>query len=140
MTMAAKRLLCVDDEPYMLKTLQRFFRNDGYELFFAGSGIEAMAILERVTPIQVILSDFQMPGLNGLEFIRRVKSRRPYVVGIILTGYADLQQLGSALDEGCIFDLVPKPWDRAVLRRSVARAMDQYEIDTAADVVADADK
>jgi len=101
-------------------------------LFLAASGAEALEILERVTPIQVVLSDFQMSAMNGLDLIRRVKTTRPQVVGIILTGYADLRQLGSALDEGSIFDLVHKPWDRAELRRSVARAMRQYEIAAAA--------
>lgn len=127
-----QRLLCVDDEPFILTSLQRSFRNEGYELFFAASGGEALEIMERVTPIQVVLSDFQMPGMNGLDFIRLVKANRPQVVCIILTGYADLRQLASALNERCIFDLVHKPWDRAVLRRTVARAMRQYEIDAAA--------
>lgn len=130
---AAKRLLCVDDEPYMLKSLQRFFRNDGYELFFAGSAAEAVEILERVRPVQVVLSDFQMPGMNGLELIRLAKAGWPHVVGIILTGYADLQQLSRVLEEGCVFALVHKPWDRAVLRRTVAEAMEQYEVNAAAD-------
>lgn len=130
--MTAQRLLCVDDEPFILKSLQRLFRNDGYELLFAASGAEALEILERVTPIQVVLSDFQMPEMNGLDLIRQVKTTRPQVVGIILTGYADLRQLGSALGERSIFDLVHKPWDRAELRQSVARAMRQYEIAAAA--------
>lgn len=139
--MTRQRLLCVDDEPFILKALHRLFRNEGYELFFAESGAEALEIMEREPSIQVVLSDFQMPGMNGLDLIRLVKANRPQVVGIILTGYADLRQLASALDERCIFDLVHKPWDRAELRRTVARAMRQYEIDAAAcTAVADAGK
>jgi len=140
--MTAKRLLCVDDEPYILKSLQRSFRNDGYELLFAGSGAEALAIFEQVTPIQVVLSDFKMPGMNGLDLIRLVKAVRPRALGIILTGYADVRQCAAALEEKKIFALVHKPWDRTLLRRAVARAMEQYEIDAAAGGAAstDADK
>jgi len=130
--MTVKRLICVDDEPFILKSLQRSFRKDGYELLFAGSGLDALSIFERVQPIQVILSDFIMAGINGLDLIRMVKATRPHVVGIILTGYANVHQCAAALDEKSIFAVIHKPWDLDLLRRTVARAMEQYEIDAAA--------
>lgn len=92
-------LLCVDDEEHILKTLVRFCHNEGITLLTAGSAAEALSILER-EPVMVIISDYQMPEKNGLDFLNEVvqmaTNRQDYVVRLyrakrgqpgIATGY-----------------------------------------------------
>jgi two-component system NtrC family sensor kinase len=66
------RILCVDDEKSILTAITRSFLEKDYELLNATSGPEGLEILRRVTPIQVVISDFRMPGMNGVDFLKEV--------------------------------------------------------------------
>ena len=118
------RLLCVDDEPQILNSLRRFCRNNGFSMLCATSGHEAFAQLER-EGAGVILTDFQMPQMNGLDFLRQARALYPNIPGIILSGYADLPIVTAALRDGEIFGFVAKPWDRdklaTLIRAAAAR-------------------
>ncbi|MFO7578489.1 MAG: response regulator [Pelovirga sp.] len=114
-------LLCVDDEPQILSSLQRFCRNNGFLMHAATSASDALDLLKKQT-VSVILSDFQMPQMNGLDFLRIVKTLHPHIPGIILSGYADLPVVSQALGNGEIFGFVAKPWDRGELATLIAAA------------------
>lgn len=117
------KILCVDDEPNILRTLQRFFRKDGFQVLTAASAAEAMLVLKEQGPVQVIISDFRMPGLNGVEFLKRVKLSCPATVGILLSGFSDLPMVAAAIDEQCVYRQLAKPWDREEMRQTVAEAL-----------------
>ncbi len=105
------RILCVDDEKNVLKALRRLFHEEDYEIFLAESGSEGLAILEEHDDIDLIISDYRMPGMNGVDFLREVYNRWPDTVRIVLSGYADTAAVVEAVNLGHIYKFIPKPWN-----------------------------
>lgn len=114
-------LLLVDDEANILSALQRLFRRSGYTILATASAEEAFKMLAS-QPVDVILSDQRMPGMSGVEFLRRVKETHPDTIRIVLSGYTDLQFITDAINEGAIYKFLTKPWDDAQLREQVSEA------------------
>lgn len=121
-------LLLVDDEPHVLSALTRALRRDGYRILRAGGGAEGLARLEAEPAVGVIVSDQRMPGMSGVEFLRRAKALRPDTVRIVLSGYTDLETVTDAINEGAIFKFLTKPWDDELLRRNIAEAFRYREL------------
>ena len=119
------RLLCVDDETHILHTLGRFCRNEGIYMLRAATAAEGLAILER-EPVAIVLSDYQMPGMHGLDFLREVRCCWPQTAGIILSGFIELPAVTQALQQGDIFGFLAKPWQRDKLKALIQAAADHY--------------
>lgn len=120
------RILCVDDEVNILRSFERLFLDEEYEILSALSADEGMARLEVETGIQVVLSDYRMPGRNGVEFLREVKRRRPETVRIVVSGYADTAAVVAAINEGGIYKFIPKPWNDDELKVTIQNALEKY--------------
>ncbi|MDQ6786414.1 MAG: response regulator [Acidobacteriota bacterium] len=120
------KILIVDDEPANLRLLERLFRHD-YQVITASSGIEALELLGQ-HDVAVIISDQRMPGMTGIEFLKRAAQMRQHTVRIILTGYTDVNALVEAINSGVVYKYVPKPWVNEDLRQTVSRALDHYEM------------
>ncbi len=120
-------LLCVDDEEYVLNSLSRAFRGQPYRLVTAMSGAEALEVMER-EPVRILITDQRMPGMAGTELLGRVKERWPHVIRIILSGFTEVADLIKAINEGEVYRFIKKPWDNAVLRDLVGRAMEQSRV------------
>ena len=114
-------VLVVDDEEDNLDAFRFAFRKS-FNLHYALGGQAALDMLDRIDPA-VIISDQRMPGISGIEFLRRAKSRRPDTVGILLTAYADLAVLIDAVNSGAVERYVQKPWDSkeltVILRQAI---------------------
>jgi two-component system NtrC family sensor kinase len=120
------RILCVDDEKNILQALQRSFLDDNYEIVNAGSGSEGLLALEEAGPFQVVISDYRMPVMNGVEFLKRVYARWPDTVRLVLSGYADVGAIVAAINEGHIYKFIPKPWDDQDLRFTIEKSLEHY--------------
>ncbi|MBL7650249.1 MAG: response regulator, partial [Candidatus Hydrogenedentes bacterium] len=79
-------------------------------------------------PIQVIISDQRMPGMNGAEFFGKIKNEYPDAIRLLLTGYADIQAVISAINDGNIFRYIAKPWDPVELDTIVREAFERYHL------------
>jgi FixJ family two-component response regulator len=121
----APQVLFVDDEEFVLNAIQRHFLDEDYQLHTATSGRAALALLET-TPCDVVVSDFRMPQMNGGEFLREVCHRWPETVRIVLSGYADISAVISAINDGAIFKFVTKPWHENELRDAVREAVEKH--------------
>ena len=119
-----RTLLLVDDEPNILSALKRLFRPDGYRLLTAASGAEALELL-AAHQVDVILSDQRMPGMTGVDFLRRTKALHPHTIRMTLSGFTDLQSIIDAVNEGAVYKFLTKPWDDERLRGHVAQAFAQ---------------
>jgi two-component system, NtrC family, sensor kinase len=119
-------LLFVDDEDNILQSIKRMFFNADYTIYTAKSGAEALALLESGTPVHVVVSDYRMPGMNGVEFLQRVSRKWPDTVRIVLSGYADTPAVIGAINEGGIYKFISKPWNDDDLRVAVANAATLY--------------
>ncbi|HEY0170369.1 MAG TPA: response regulator, partial [Pyrinomonadaceae bacterium] len=119
------KILLVDDEPANLRLLERLFRRD-YEVMSAASGEDALRLLSQ-HDVALIITDQRMPGMTGVELLKRTAGMRPHMVRIILTGYTDMEALADAINCGQIYRYITKPWDNEDLRLTVAKALKHYE-------------
>jgi response regulator RpfG family c-di-GMP phosphodiesterase len=127
------KVLCVDDDANMLKAYsllrsQGRQKQQGYEIDTAGSGQAGLEALARRGPYAVILADYRMPGLNGIEFLRRARQESPQSMRMMVTGFADLDTAVEALNEGWLFRFLTKPCSLAALSRDIAAAVEQYQL------------
>lgn len=120
------RILCVDDEPNVLKAIERVFLDDDYEIVTAGSGQEGLRAIEDGGAFQLVISDYRMPVMNGVDFLKEVYERRPETVRIVLSGYADAGAIVAAINDGHIYKFMPKPWNDDELRATVMNCLDRY--------------
>jgi putative nucleotidyltransferase with HDIG domain len=125
--MSRHTLLLVDDEKGIRKSLSRVFVNENYDVETASSGEEG---LERIKEkdISLVISDERMPGIQGVDFLSRVKSQSPDTVRILLTGYGDLGVAVRAVNEGNVYRFFTKPWNDEDLKSTIKDAIRQYEI------------
>lgn len=119
-------LLIVDDEIEIQYALRRQFRRI-CNVYTATSAEEGMKILADV-PIHAIISDQRMPQITGSEFLANAKIEHPDAVRMLLTGYADIQAVIQAINDGRIFRYITKPWDAGELETIVREAFDRYDI------------
>ncbi len=103
------RILFVDDENQILHALRRALIDEGFEMHFAASGAEALAILET-KEMAVIVADMRMPGMDGLTLLKEVKRRWPLTVRMVLSGYAQMQQIIATVNNVDVFRYLLKPW------------------------------
>ncbi|HTH43816.1 MAG TPA: EAL domain-containing protein [Oxalicibacterium sp.] len=122
-----RKLLLVDDEPGILSALRRQLRLDGYKIMTACDGASGLEVLAQ-TKIDVIVSDQRMPGMTGVEFLRKVKTLYPDTVRIVLSGFTELQSVTDAVNEGAIYKFLTKPWDDNQLRGHIAHAFQHKEM------------
>jgi two-component system NtrC family sensor kinase len=120
------RILCVDDEMNVLSALQRSFIEEGYEIITASSGEEGLSMLRSVSPVQVVISDYRMPDMNGVEFLREVRRHWPEMVRIVLTAYADIAVIISSINEGQVHHFLMKPWTGNELKTAIGNALERY--------------
>ncbi len=124
-TVKQASVLFVDDEENILKSIGRLFLDEPYELITAGSGREALELLNRSRSVAVIVSDQRMPGMSGTEFLEKARELAPDAVRIVLTGYADVNAAVDAINKGGVQRYIGKPWNDdellAVIREAVSR-------------------
>jgi HD-like signal output (HDOD) protein/CheY-like chemotaxis protein len=122
-----KRILFVDDENSILKALERLFFDFDYELYTAESGDEGLRILAD-TPMDIIVSDMRMPGMDGHQFLRKVKALYPGTTRLILSGYADEEQILDSLIDGSNSMYLFKPWNGEELQKKIAQLFEARQI------------
>jgi two-component system, NtrC family, sensor kinase len=119
------KILFVDDEQNVLNAINRAFIDEDYKIVTATSGQEGLEYLKEDI-FQVVVSDYRMPGLNGIEFLRKVYNNWPETVRIVLSGYADVATIVEALNEGQIYKFIPKPWNDNDLKITISNALERY--------------
>ncbi|OQX18012.1 MAG: hypothetical protein BWK76_08895 [Desulfobulbaceae bacterium A2] len=121
------KLLFVDDDLDLLASLKRLLPRH-WQTVTADSPKLALELLESQGPFAVIVSDMQMPGMNGIELLHRSKELSPDTVRILLTGHADLHTAIAAVNTGDVFRFLTKPCESAVLISTLHSALGQYQL------------
>jgi ABC-type dipeptide/oligopeptide/nickel transport system ATPase subunit/AmiR/NasT family two-component response regulator len=124
--MAIKDLLIVDDDPLVCDSLKEMFLIEGYRVDTAAGGEQALEKL-REERFRVILSDIQMPGINGLELLRELKGRSPDTPVIFITGHGHIDGAVEAIKMGA-YDYITKPIEDLRLKLTLRRALEQAEL------------
>ncbi|HEY0253098.1 MAG TPA: response regulator [Kofleriaceae bacterium] len=124
------KILCIDDEPNMLASMQLTLRRD-FEVVVATSGEQGLQILEATPDIVTIVTDMRMPKMNGAAVLTRARELRPDVTRILLTGQADTQSTISAINDGQVFRYLTKPCQPEILISSLKSAVEHNRLVTA---------
>jgi len=125
--MISKPILIVDDEKNIRLTLSQALETLGAEIDTAANGEEALAKLKG-REFGLILLDIRMPGMDGMEVLRRVREIRPDIRIIMITAYGTIESAVEALKLGAV-DFLQKPFDPEEIRELVSRVMDRDRLD-----------
>jgi signal transduction histidine kinase len=121
-------VLVVDDDAHILLSLERAMRRMPWRICKAEGGQAALAVLEAV-PVQVIIADYQMPGMNGIVLLNEVKQRWPDVQRVMLTGAANLEVIELAVNQSEVFRFLNKPWNDSHLKATVRECLQRVELE-----------
>ena len=125
-----KKVLIVDDDVNLLRGLKRQLHRE-FEADFAEGATQALELIQSQGPYAVVVSDMQMPGMNGVEFLRQVSQLNKETVRVMLTGNADQGTAVDAVNEGSIFRFLNKPCDKDRLSKTLHAAIEHYRLITA---------
>lgn len=115
----------VDDEEMVLTSLRSFLLLEtDYEVETFSSPQSAVSAL-REKPVDLVISDYLMPGMNGIEFLLEVKKLHPYATRILLTGYADKENAIKAINEVGLYQYVEKPWSNDDLKITIQNGLER---------------
>jgi DNA-binding NtrC family response regulator len=127
--MESARILLVDDDKNVLEGYKRLLHGL-FEVETATDGGQALAAIHLFGPYEVIISDMQMPGMNGAEFLAKVRQLAPNSVRMVLTGHKDINRAIEAVNEGRIFRYLTKPCEKNELVNAIELASAQYRAST----------
>jgi response regulator RpfG family c-di-GMP phosphodiesterase len=127
MNQISRKVLCVDDDANVLAGMYRQFRRE-LELSVASSGKEGLETIAASGPFAVVIADYKMPYMNGVDFLRQVHAASPETATLMLTGQSELDVAVGALHEGHIFRFLRKPCPTDVLRHAIEDGLEQYRL------------
>ncbi len=122
-----KYILLIDDEPSILKALKRSLKIPGYELDVFENPEDALAEME-VKKYDLIISDYRMPKMDGVSFLKFSRKFQPQAMRIILSGYADANALMAAINEAEIYRFIAKPWDDMDLQITLKKTLEYADL------------
>ena len=120
-----QKVLFVDDEPGALDTYRRMLQSE-FDIATAATGEAGLVSLHNHGPFAIVISGMQMAGMDGVQFLKRVRQVAPNAVRLLLTGPVDLQGAVNAVNEGSVFRLLLKPCERSVLTEALTTALACY--------------
>jgi FixJ family two-component response regulator len=121
------RILIVDDEEAILETMTFTFEDD-YDVLTSTDARRALDLLDENAPIAAVITDQRMPTMTGVEFLTRVYERHPATTRIILTGFADMDAIVKAINDGHVYAYITKPWEPDHLKQVVRRAVEHHAL------------
>lgn len=125
--MATKRVLLVDDEPILLDTMAQLLEYQ-YDVTTAVGPAQGLAAVEQNGPFAVVVSDMNMPGMSGTEFLARLRDISPDTVRVMLTGCNDFESAALAVNEGQVFRFLTKPCPYEQVTATLDACLEQYRL------------
>jgi DNA-binding NtrC family response regulator len=121
---AKPRVLYLDDDKANLNSFKANFKNE-FEIFIADSPIKAYNMIEE-HQIQVVITDHNMPSMNGVEFLESISKDYPNVQRILLTGYTELVSVVEAVNKGKVYRIITKPFNLNEIKGIILEAFDNF--------------
>lgn len=119
-----ERILLVDDDPLILQALTRILQSEGYQVIPHQDPVAA----SNERDFSVVITDFMMPSMNGIELLAALRESNPHAVRLLLTAAADFKIATEAVNRGEVYRLLGKPWTMAELTNSVKQAVEHYKL------------
>jgi response regulator RpfG family c-di-GMP phosphodiesterase len=124
-------LLIVDDEPHVCDSVHDLLRRE-FRVLKANSASDGYRIMQN-EEVHIVMSDQRMAQITGVELLTKVKSRHPHAIRMLFTGYADLESIIAAINQGHIYQFMKKPWQPEELLTAVRQAAAEFDrLETAA--------
>ncbi len=127
-----KTVLVVDDEQENLRSYEEILHDMGYQVLLQPDGVSALAFLREDVAVDLIITDFRMPGMNGIEFITDLRQSRPFVPVVMITAYGNIETYLHSVSLG-VFEYVHKPVKKEEFERIVKHALHDAGPESAAD-------
>ena len=121
------RVLYVDDEEINLVNFRETLC-DEFEIFTAGSGKEALALLAREGEMALVVSDQRMPGMSGIELLTEIRVMCPDTIRMIISAYTEIHELIEAINKAEVYRYFVKPWKEDQLRLTIGNAVGTYAL------------
>lgn len=128
MMLPHESLLIVDDDALVLSAITKLFAQEGYVIFSAASGQEALSILKREA-VDLILCDSHMPGIDGIEVLKQAYEIQPDSVRLLLSAHTDHETIVKAINVGHVSHFISKPWDNEPLCRTIRIFLDKSALE-----------
>ncbi len=119
-------ILVVDDEPNYLIVLSELLRDEGFEVFTAPSGKDGMAQVSEVD-LDLVITDMQMPGMDGLQLLEKIKESSPNLPVIMITAFAEVEKAVAAMQAGA-YNYLAKPFSNDELLINIKKAVQHYSL------------
>src|SRR3954467_11471663 len=120
-----KCLLIIDDEPNVCDSVHDLLRRE-FRVLKAHSADEGYRLMQE-EEVHIVMSDQRMPQITGVELLTKVKSRYPQAIRMLFTGFADLESIVAAINQGHVFQFLKKPWQPEELEAAVRQAAAEYD-------------
>ena len=124
--MIGKRILVVDDEENLRRVTQLKLQQAGYEALTASDASQALDVLSK-HPQDLVLTDLKMPGMSGIDLLRKVKEEYPEVIVVVVTAYGTIESAVEAMRLGA-YDYIIKPVNSDALKLIVSRALEHHRL------------
>jgi len=119
------KILLVDDESNVLRAISRLLRE--YDITALTSAEEALMTAKEVK-FDLVISDYRMPRMNGVQFLIKLMAIQPYTIRMILTGYADLESAQTAINEAGVYRFINKPWNNIEISNAVKSGLEYQRV------------
>jgi len=116
----------VDDSISVLESLQWIFKDEPYSVFFSNNPLDALQVTNTLE-WAVVAADQSMQNMDGLEFLKRFQAQSPLTIGIIMTGYNEMERTVDTLSPACMYRFVKKPLNHIEIKNAVKTAISDYE-------------
>lgn len=122
-----RSILVVDDEADFLSSIRRLLRREPYAVLTAESGAAALDLLAR-NPVSIVVSDYRMPGINGLALLRQVRAQRPEILTIMLTAISEIDIAMKAINDAGVYKFFLKPVEIHDFKLTLKRATEHLDL------------
>ncbi len=119
------KIVLIDDDEWIRDSLSLFFEGEGSHLLALETAEEAIEILKR-QDYDIIIADYRLPGMDGLEFLKRIQETHPHAMKILITAYKDEKVVSEAMRIG-IQDFIEKPFTTKIIEESLSRLIGERE-------------
>ncbi len=119
---AERTILVVDDDLKVCRAIKRILLEDGHNVLVAGSAETALLMMERQS-VAIVISDWKMPEMNGIVFLKTIGIRFPHTITIMMTAHPVLEGPIEAINQAGVYQFVIKPWDHRHMRQTIVRLL-----------------
>ncbi len=126
--MSRINVVILDDEQHIVNSLKRVFRTAPFGVFATTDSKEAMSAIDK-GGVKVVLSDQRMQQISGVDFLRKIKEKKPDIIRILFTGYTDIKIAEEAINKGEVWRFVDKPWEDEDLTKIIKQAIEKFDLE-----------